>query len=180
MPVSRFPTCWRNRACVGTSYAPDTLADLVLPVNPYRRLFVPKLRERSFVDQRFTRFTLTDASVSADLCHALLNSVVGLFLVEALGFGRGLGALDLSTTRAKRQLHMLDPRRLSSKQREQIIQAFRPLLDRPVEELSAELARDDRQAFDQTVLDTFGLGSLHQQIREALRELYDIRMAVND
>ncbi|PSQ77842.1 MAG: hypothetical protein BRD37_04160 [Bacteroidetes bacterium QH_8_67_23] len=158
----------------------DTLADLVLPVNPYRRLFVPKLRERAFVDQRFTRFTLTDDHTDADLCHALLNSAVGLFLVEALGFGRGLGALDLSTTRAKRQLHILNPRRLNDEQEKYILKAFRPLLDRPVETVPEELARDDRRAFDRTVLEAFDLLDLYEPIRTALRELYDIRMAVND
>jgi hypothetical protein len=156
----------------------DTLADLVLPVNPYQRLFVPKLRERSFVDQRFTRFTLTDASVDADLCHAPLNSTVGLFCIEALGFGRGLGALDLSTTRAKRQLHMLNPRRPGARQQARIRRAFRPLLDRPVETLPQELERKDREAFDRAVLEAFGLADRHDQIREALRALYDIRMAV--
>ena len=155
----------------------DTLADLVLPVNPYRRLFVPKLRKRSFVDQRFTRFTLTDESAHADLCHALLNSVVGLFFIEALGFGRGLGALDLSTTRAKRQLHMLNPHCLDSRQQENITQAFRPLLDRSVKTLPEELAREDRQAFDRVVLEAFGLANLHDQIRRSLEALYDIRMA---
>ena len=158
----------------------DTLADLVLPVNPYRRLFVPKLRERAFVDQRFTRFTLTDDHTDADLCHALLNSAVGLFLVEALGFGRGLGALDLSTTRAKRQLHILNPRRLNDEQEKYILKAFRPLLDRPVETVPEELARDDRRAFDRTVLEAFGLLDLYEPIRTALRELYALRMAVND
>lgn len=158
----------------------DTLADLVLPVNPYRRLFVPRLRERSFVDQRFTRFTLADARADADLCHALLNSVAGLFLIEALGFGRGLGALDLSTTRAKRQLHMLNPHRLSGEQREKVLRAFRPLLRRPVETLPEEMARGDRETFDHAVLDAFGLAGLHGPIRHSLTTLYDIRMAVDE
>ena len=91
-----------------------------------------------------------------------------------------MGALDLSTTRAKRQLHILNPRRLNDEQEKYILKAFRPLLDRPVETVPGELARDDRRAFDRTVLEAFGLLDLYEPIRTALRELYALRMAVND
>ena len=158
----------------------DTMADLVLPVNPYQRLFVPKLQNRSFVDQRFTRFTLRNENLCADLCHALMNSIVGLFLIEALGFGRGLGALDLSTTRAKRQLHMLDPQHLDTEQKSKVMRAFRPLLERPVKPLAEELSRNDRNAFDEIVLDAYGIRSLHTQIQTSLNTLYQIRMAARD
>ena len=154
------------------------MADLVLPVNPFKRLFIPKLREPSFVDQRFTRFSLTDANVSTNLCHALMNSVVGLFLIEALGFGRGLGALDLSTTRTKRQLHLLDPRRLNKAQKRRIREAFRPLKQRAVHPLPKELEQKDRKIFDATVLEVFNISDHAQEIRNALMRLYSIRMAV--
>ena len=137
--LARAGVCWRELRA-------GTLADLVLSVSPRRRLFVPMLRERSFVDQRFMWLRLTDDHTDTDLCHALLNSIVGLFLAEALGFGRGLGALDPSTTRAKRQPHSLNSHRLNEKQQRRVTQAFRPLLDRPVETVPEELARDDRRA----------------------------------
>ena len=74
--------------------SPSTLADMVISMNPYHRLFVAKLEQRSFVNQRLIRFTKKTRTINVDLCHALLNSVIGLFFIEAIGFGRGLGALD--------------------------------------------------------------------------------------
>lgn len=155
----------------------DSMADFVLPVNPYQRLFIPRLRNRAFVDQRFTRFTLAHPEVDPEICHALLNSIVGLFLIEALGFGRGLGALDLSTTRAKRQLHMLNPGPLTSDQCEQIRDAFQLLLQRTVHPLPEELKRSDRRAFDQVVLEAYGLADQYGAVRNALERLYRTRMA---
>jgi methylase of polypeptide subunit release factors len=157
----------------------DTLADLVLPVNPYQRLFIPKLRKRSFVDQRFTRFTIRDKNVDTSLCHALMNSLIGLFLIESLGFGRGLGVLDLSTTRAKRQLNMLNPRLLDDGQKKQILSAFNPLLNRDIEPLPNELSKDDRKKLDTVVLKAFGISHLYDDIKSSLEGLYSIRMAVN-
>jgi hypothetical protein len=153
--------------------------DLVIPINPYR-LLVFDPRGNGMIDQRFACLRRKKGRVSINLCHALLNSLVGMFYIEALGFGRGQGVLDLNMTKLRENLFMLDPSQLDRDKQKQILSAFRPLLERPVETVPEELARDDRQAFDQTVLDAFGLGSLYQQIREALRELYDIRMAVND
>jgi len=108
-----------------------------------------------------------------------MNSLIGLFCIEALGFGRGLGALDLSTTRAKRQLHMLDPSQLDDQQQQEVLDAFAPLLDRPIGPLPSELERDDRRAFDRAVLDAFGLRDQETAIRDALKQLFEIRMAVN-
>ena len=157
----------------------DTPADLVLPINPYERLFIPKLQPRTYVDQRLTRFTIKDTSINPDVCHALMNSLIGLFLIEAMGFGRGLGALDLSKTRVERQLHMLNPRLLDDGQKKQILSAFDPLLQRSVESLPAEIAKDDRKKFDAVVLKAFGIYHLYGDIRSSLEGLYSIRMAVN-
>src|SRR5690606_18770634 len=84
-----------------------TVADLVLTINPDKRLFVAKLRERSFVNQRLIRFSRRTASVDVELCHALMNSLLGVFYIEALGFGRGLGVLDLNATKVAEKLHVL-------------------------------------------------------------------------
>lgn len=64
------------------------MADLVASINYGDRLFIAKLKERSFVNQRLARFTKKTEIVDVDLCHALLNSALGMFFIEALGFGR--------------------------------------------------------------------------------------------
>ena len=87
---------------------PSTMADFAIPINPDSRLCVFRLRERAFVNQRLIRFSLKEINCSdVDLIHSLLNSSLGMFLIEAAGFGRGLGVLDLNAGKLKRSFHVL-------------------------------------------------------------------------
>ena len=54
--------------------------------------------------------------IDIDLCHALLNSMIGMFYIEAIGFGRGLGALDFSKDNLEKIL-MLNPEILNERQK---------------------------------------------------------------
>ena len=159
---------------------PATTADLVASVDYGDRLFIAKMRKRSFVNQRLIRFTLLDSATDIDLCHALLNSLVGVFLLEALGFGRGLGALDLNPTKVRENLRMLDPEHLSANQKDDIKQKFRSLLKRDVMDIPQELANNDRRRFDRTVLRAFGLSGHRDAIEASLKRLYRIRTSVAD
>lgn len=155
---------------------PDTLADLVVTMNPDKRICVHRFKKRSFVDQRLIRFTKrADSKLDIVLAHALMNSAVGMFLLQAAGFGRGLGALDLNSTKLARGLHMLDPAKLTSVQTTAIINAFSPLLARDVLDLPDELANSERQAFDGVVLSAYGASGLRNQIYASLLRLFEIR-----
>lgn len=155
---------------------PDTLADLVVTMNPDKRICVHKFAKRSFVDQRLIRFTeRAEGKLNIVLAHALMNSAVGMFLLQASGFGRGLGALDLNATKLASGLQMLNPRKLTNVQAVKIIKAFRPLLARNVLDLPDELANPDRQAFDGIVLSAYGVGNLQNQIYASLLRLFEIR-----
>ena len=112
-----------------------------------------------------------------DLCHALLNSSVGMFMMEGLGFGRGLGALDLSKDRIQAYMNILVPTRLGRVQRAEIKQAFLPLLEREVFTVEDELEQADRQEFDDAVIEAFDLDVLREDINESLRTLVRIRLA---
>jgi len=156
--------------------SPDTLADFVVSMNPDKRLCVHRLRNRSFVNQRLIRFTAKQAAdVNLNICHALMNSTIGLFLIEAIGFGRGLGALDLNATKLSDHLHILDPRLISSHKKEKIIEAFEPLLKRNVLDITEEIQSSDRRQFDRMVLEAFGVASLQNAIYDSLGELFHIR-----
>lgn len=152
----------------------STLADFVISVNPDQRLCVHRLNQRSFVNQRLIRF-VSQQNVDVALCHALLNSVVGMFLIEAIGFGRGLGVLDLNPTKMSAHMHMLNPSAVSAQQRAQIISAFKPLLARDVLNLAAELNSQDRIDFDKTVLQAYGIAHLQDQAYDSLLKLFYIR-----
>ena len=76
----------------------DTLTDLVMFIAYGDRLFVGRVDPPAFADQRLVRLDPL-REIDIDLMHALLNSSVSMFLIEGMGFGRGLGALDLNKDR---------------------------------------------------------------------------------
>lgn len=155
---------------------PTTLADFVLPMNPDKRLCVHRLTQRSFVNQRLIRLTSKPSQkFDVNLCHALMNSVIGMFQIEAAGFGRGLGVLDLNATKMAANFHMLDINTITSVARDSILKTFNPLLNRSVFELPQELDSLDRQKFDRTVLSAFGAEHLINDIYNSLLMLFEIR-----
>ena len=157
----------------------DSLTELVMFINYGDRLFVGRLSPPAFVDQRLVRL-LPRARTDIGLCHALLNSSIGMFIIEGLGFGRGLGALDLNKDRIEAYMSMLDPRLLEQGQIAEIRDAFKPLLNRNILSVADELEQRDRQHFDETVLGAFGLGVSREQIYDSLRSLVEIRSTAKD
>lgn len=158
----------------------DSLSDMVMFINYGERLFVGRVTPPAFVDQRMIRLTALDERADIELCHALLNSTISLFFLEGIGFGRGLGALDLSKDRVESYFPILDPERLSVAQRNRVKEAFRPLLERDVLAIGDELDRQDRRAFDSTVIDAFQLEITCDRLYEAMRSLTSIRLAATN
>ena len=155
------------------------MADLVASMNFDRRIFVAKLDTRSFVDQRLTRFTLLNPNTDIELTHALLNSLLGIFFIESLGFGRGLGALDLSSTRMKKYLKMLNPSLLTSEQILVIKSKFNLFKNRDIKDITEELEDPIRIDFDNTILSAYGIESLYDSIKNSFLFLYTMRTNVN-
>ncbi len=157
---------------------PNTQADMVLGMNLGDRIFVAIMKKRGFVDQRLMRLTKKEEDLDLHLCHALLNSLLGLYMIEASGFGRGLGALDLQPTKLRKGLYILNPVLLSKKDKTKIKKLFQPLKERKVFSLPDELSSSDRLKFDRAVLEAFGLSDSYQKIKKSLLELYNIRKSV--
>lgn len=157
---------------------PNTLADLVVSMNPDKRLGVHLLEERAFVNQRLIRFTARSTDLNTKLAHALLNSSIGLFLLEAAGFGRGLGALDLNATKLATSFHMLNPAGLDDVSVVKVIDAFKPLLLQPLRDLDQEMACPIRLQFDEAVMTAYRFcpGTL-ARVRSALLNMYHIRQS---
>jgi hypothetical protein len=152
----------------------DTLTDLVMFINYGDRLFVGRVDPPAFADQRLVRLEPIGA-VDIDLAHALLNSTVAMFIIEGMGFGRGLGALDLNKDRIEDFMHVLDPAQLDQPGITSIKAAFAPLLQRDIFVVADELEQADRQAFDDAVIAAFGLDIDRQPIYDALLSLVEIR-----
>ena len=155
----------------------STMADLVTSLNPDKKIFVAKLDIKSFVNQRLTRFT-AKKEIDIDLVHALLNSILGIFFIESLGFGRGLGALDLSSTRMKKYLRMLNPELLTEEQMLLIKEKFILVRDREIKNITDEFKEADRIEFDEVVLEAFGILHLKDNIINSFLYLYGMRTSV--
>lgn len=177
--IRRFKTP-ENMAKLGTNgllwyeMKADTLTDLVMFINYGDRLFVGRVDPPAFADQRLVRLEPKGA-VDIDLAHALLNSTISMFIIEGMGFGRGLGALDLNKDRIEDYMQLLDPGQLDQAGIDAIKAAFAPLLVRDVLNVADELEQADRQAFDDAIIAAFGLGIDRQRIYDALLSLVEIR-----
>ena len=156
----------------------DNISDFVMSMNCDKRLFVAKMQNEAIVDQRLIRFKVLNNNVEKTLIHALLNSIVSLFFIEANGFGRGLGVLDLSATRIRETLKILDPYLIDDHYRQEINTKFEILFNRDVKSLEDELNDLDRIDFDKTVLRAYGLEHLYSDIKESLLFLYNMRTKI--
>ena len=156
----------------------DRLTELVMSIGYGDRLFVGRLNPPAFVDQRLVRLS-ANAGVHIGLVHALMNSGIGMFLIEGLGFGRGLGALDLSKDRIEAYMHVLDPELLDDRRRGEVLDAFLPLLNRDILCVGDELEQEDRRAFDDAVIGAFGLQLEREWVYDCLRRLLEIRATAN-
>lgn len=155
------------------------MADLVASMNFDKRIFIAKLDTRSFVDQRLTRFTVLDSDTDIELAHALLNSILGIFFIESLGFGRGLGALDLSSTRMKKYLKMLNPSLLNDDQIQDIKDKFNLFKTRDIKDITEELEDPTRKDFDMVVLEAYSIKNLYDPIKNSFLFLYNMRTNIN-
>jgi predicted RNA methylase len=182
--IQRFNTP-ENVAKLGrggrTWYSMDAnqLADLVMSINYGDRLFVARINPPAFADQRLVPLEPLE-NIDVELCHALLNSTIAMFIIEGMGFGRGLGALDLNKDRIEAYMHMLDPNQLNGEDIQRVKDAFAPLLQRDVMDVADELEQDDRNAFDDVILSVYNLNIDKQVIYDGLLSLVEIRMAANN
>ncbi len=155
----------------------DRVAELVIPLAYGKRLYVGRVNPAAFVNQRLMGLNAY-GGVDVDLAHALLNCTIGLLMIEGIGFGRGLGALDLNKDRIEAKLHMLAPNALEDTQRNEIVSAFNDMKGRKVLEVSDELEQADRRILDNLIIKHFGLAVSREHIYDTLRVLVEVRNAV--
>ncbi len=154
-----------------------TKADFVTAINPDKRLFVSMFEESTFVDQRFTRMLIKDVNISKELLHALLNSLFGMFAIEAIGFGRGLGVLDASSTKL-RNMYMINPKIISNIDALEIVELFQRIKNRNVMDTEEELKDVDRERFDRKILSAIGHEELYDAIKGSLLSMQCTRHTV--
>lgn len=159
---------------------PDTMGEIVTSINFGDRLFFAKFNEPTFVNQRLVRFTRKNDRTDLDLCHALLNSTLGMFFIEAFGIGRGEGALDLSKDKFENDLPILNPTIFSEDAKNKILRSFEVMKQRAIKNIEDELLQKDREDLDTSILEAIGMLTQKDKIKSSLLDLYRIRSSVKD
>lgn len=157
----------------------NEIAEIFTMMNPDKRLFFSKFETPSFVNQRLIGLRHTQKYTDKELNHALLNSMFTMFYIEASGFGRGLGVLDINKDSIAK-CYMLDPAKVSKTNRTKILTAFNKLLSRDVKNVSDELFEDDRIEFEHIVLQSYGIDNYFEQIRSSLLSMQATRATAKE
>lgn len=155
----------------------DEEAEIFTMMNPDDRMFYAKFRQPTFINQRLIGLKRKRRTDNLDLLHALLNSVLSLFYIEAVGFGRGLGVLDINKESISK-CYMLNPALLTAEQKTDIMEKFSALAERGIVDINQDLNDGARQEFDRTVLKAFGIEKYLDNIISSLKAMRRIRKAV--
>lgn len=158
---------------------PNEVADFFTMMNPDARLFFGKFNNPTFINQRLVGLRSLGNGMDYELCHALLNSIIMKFYIEAVGFGRGLGVLDINKDSIAR-CYMLNPNTLSEKHKDNIKLLFRRIVAKEITSIEAELADPEWQEFNNAVLNAYGLEEYYQQIVNSLVSLRKVRRAAKE
>ncbi|WP_414738598.1 Eco57I restriction-modification methylase domain-containing protein [Macrococcoides caseolyticum] len=158
----------------------NSLAEIVTSINPGKRIFWSALATPSFINQRLIGLNRNEnCETSITLLVALLNSILGLFFIESIGFGRGLGALDIQKNNIEKS-YMLNPDLLSDDQKAKIIVSFKNLGNDISEDTRIDLYSSAREDFDKTVLSCYGIVDLYDSIRVSLVNMMNTRIDVRE
>ena len=154
-------------------------ANIVIAINPYRRLFFSHSTTRFTVNQRLAVINVKKGH-DVKLISALLNSIISLLTVEFNGVSRNLGALDLNADFFKTKMKILDPSLLSTKQTAIILSKFEPLCNREIKDFEVDCQQKDRIAFDQEILKAYGfktdiLPKLYSLLTETIRNRVEMK-----
>ena len=155
---------------------PSELAEIGTMMNPDNRMFYVKFPTPTFINQRIIGLNRINQDDDIDLIHALLNSIISIFYIEAVGFGRGLGALDISKDSISK-CYMLNPSLLSEEQQTDILEKFAALLSRGIVDINQDIEDPVRREFDMAVLNAYGIGRYFDNIVGCLKAMRKIRKA---
>lgn len=155
---------------------PNEIAHIFTMMNPDNRIFFGKFEKPSFINQRLIGLNFINPKQDYELCHALLNSVLMKFFIEAVGFGRGLGVLDINKENVE-NCYMLNPDLLLPQEVKKIKERFAVICKKEIVSVEEELTDADWISFNKTVLDAFGLGAYYMRICDSLISLRQVRYA---
>lgn len=157
----------------------DEEAEIFTMMNPDDRMFYAKFEKPTFVNQRLIGLKRKNSTDNLDLLHALLNSILSLFYIEAVGFGRGLGVLDINKESISK-CYMLNPDLLSDEQIKNILKKFTLLKKRGIVDMDSDLSDPIRTDFDFAILEAYNISQYHSTIIDSLKRMRKIRKAAKE
>ena len=155
----------------------DEVAEIFTMMNPDDRMFYAKFYSPTFINQRLIGLKRIRTTDNLDLLHALLNTMLSIFYIEAVGFGRGLGVLDINKDSISK-CYMLNPSLLTEEQKKTILTQFSQLVERGILNIHQDIDDPIRQEFERVVLEAFGIEDYLDNIISSLKSMRRIRKAV--
>ena len=158
---------------------PNEVAQFFTMMNPDSRFFFGRFLEPSFVNQRLIGLRVKNEAIDRKLVHALLNSILMKFFVEAVGFGRGLSVLDINKEGIS-NCFMLNPALISEDNSTIIKEAFGKVLSKRIMSVEEELKDEHWIAFNHIVLQAFDLDSYYLRICHSLLSMRKVRKTARE
>lgn len=158
-----------------------SIAEFVTSISPNKRLFWATLTEASFINQRLVGIIRNENAhqFPKDLFSALLNSIISLFFIEASGFGRGEGVLDLNKSNLEKTW-ILDPVKLSVSQINEIIDKYNNLSFSIQDDIRNQLETNERVEYDKFILNCYGIKDKYECIKSSLFKMIEVRLSVRE
>ncbi|KXU06795.1 N-6 DNA methylase [Streptococcus gallolyticus] len=151
--------------------------DFATSINPNRRLFWARLPEGLILNQRAAVFKLKDDNSDKTLIHALLNTFFGQFMIESVGFGRGLGVLD-TTKDGLLDSVMLNYQLLNLEDRDEIVNYWNKLSEKEVPDIVEQLEDKDWMDYNLLVFKKFGIEEVLPDLIATLKKAIYMRTTV--
>ena len=150
------------------------LSEVFTMMNPDQRLFFAKFDMPSFINQRLIGLTHKQEYPDTEFNQALLNSIITLFYIEASGFGRGLGVLDINKDNIA-NCFMPNPKSFTEESRNRILDCFSHIKDRRIMNIKDEFQDEDRILFEKEVLRGLGIEEYFERIKYSLLSMQQAR-----
>ncbi len=157
----------------------NEMAQFFTMMNPDNRFFFGRLYAPTFINQRLIGLQTKEATVDVELYHALLNSILMKFYMEAVGFGRGLAVLDINKGNIA-NCFILNPDLLTPNSVLEIKEQFKNILAKPIMSTEEELNDEEWLTFNRTVLRAFGLEEYYIRISNSLLSMRQVRKTARE
>lgn len=155
-------------------------ADFITSINPDKRLFWATFEKPTALNQRLVGASLKkDFKNKKQLIHAILNSIIPLFILSGSGFARAEGVTDL-TKDGVEKLFILNPYLLKNGSEKEILDKWKSIEHNKIEDLKTQLNDSKWIDFNKTILAAYGLNkSIYYEASKSINLLISRRNRIS-